>query len=157
MSGIICLRTDDAATLSRLHRECFDEGWSEESFRALLANPAAFALRDTASLGFIVVQTAYDESEVLTLGVTPAARRRGIAAALIDTSVNMLFEREIKTLFLEVDCANNQAVALYNRCGFTPMGRRPGYYHHKDGKRSDALTLRMDIRARRVGNRVQLG
>lgn len=157
MTAPICLPTSDTALLARLHGECFAEGWTAEGFRSLLDNPGAFALIDDSASGFIVIQVAADQSEVLTLGVRPAARRRGLAKQLVDTAVNCALERGANCIFLEVDCANNQAIALYNGCGFAVAGRRPGYYQYGNGTVSDALTLRMDIRALRVGNGVQLG
>jgi ribosomal protein S18 acetylase RimI-like enzyme len=32
------------------------------------------------------------------------------------------------TAFLEVRAGNSLAQALYKKCGFTSVGRRPGYY-----------------------------
>jgi len=48
-------------------------------------------------------------------------------------------------IFLEVSTGNRAALALYARAGFTPIGRRPGYY----SDRSDALVLRLDVADRR--------
>ena len=149
--------TTDVALLARLHAQCFSEYWSAASFEALLANQGCFAFADEAELGFIVVQVVADQSEVLSLGVVPAARRRGIASCLIGTAVNCTLERGSMCMFLEVDCANYAAIALYKRNGFAEAGRRPGYYRHRDGSASDALILRVEILAPRVGNAVQLG
>jgi len=149
--------TTDTALLSRLHAECFAEPWDEESFRALLAAPGCFALVDDERLGFIVIQVAADQSEVLSLGVRPAARRRGIAAVLLAKALQGAAERGAAEMFLEVDCMNFQAIGLYRRYGFEEAGRRKNYYHFSDGSRHDALMLRVEIHAPRVGNGMQLG
>jgi len=151
------VRTSDAALLSRLHAQCFEDAWSAESFAALLANPAAFALVDEAQCGFIVVQVAAEQSEVLTIGVTPAARRRGIASELLLTALNCASELGASHMFLEVDCMNFQAIGLYLRHGFVEAGRRKNYYRSANGAVSDALILRVEFRAPRVGNCMQLG
>jgi ribosomal-protein-alanine acetyltransferase len=147
----------DAALLSRLHSECFAQGWSEQSFAGLLANASVLALVHTGGLGFIVIQVAADEAEILTIGVRAAARRRGIGAALLEAALESAYKRDARAMFLEVDCANYQAIALYKGHGFGEAGRRKGYYDLGNGQRSDALTLRVEIRAPRVGNCLQLG
>ena len=147
--------TTDAARLAELHAQCFSELWSAESFAALLSNPGCFALADEE--GFIVVQVVMDQSEVLSLGVVPAARRRGIASELLRAALKQAAEQGVVTMFLEVDCKNFPAIALYKRLGFVEMGRRKAYYTTADGGRSDALTLVAEIPALLVGNRVQLG
>jgi ribosomal-protein-alanine N-acetyltransferase len=148
--------TRDAALLSRLHAQCFTEIWSEESFASLLANPGAFALVDEKELGFILIQVAAEQSEVLSVGVIPAARRRGIASDLVTTALNYASEVGANHMLLEVDCLNNQAIGLYQRHGFVEVGRRKGYYRHADGSKSDALMFRVEFRVPRVGNSMQL-
>ncbi len=139
--------TTDAALLAGLHAQCFSEIWSAESFAALLSNPGCFALMDDAAPGFIVVQVVADQSEVLSLGVTPAARRRGIASALLSAALKQASEQGTIMMFLEVDCRNFPAIALYKRHGFAEMGRRKAYYTTPEGWRSDALTFRKEITA----------
>lgn len=147
--------TRDAVHLARLHAACFAELWSVDSFAALLSNPGCFALADER--GFIVVQVVADQSEVLSLGVTPAARRRGIASDLLCAALKQAAELGAIKMFLEVDCRNFPAIALYKQLGFVEMGRRKAYYTTTEGQRSDALTFAAEIPALLVGNCVQLG
>jgi ribosomal-protein-alanine N-acetyltransferase len=148
-------QTRDAILLARLHAESFAESWSAESFAALLEQPATFAL--IANDGFILVRVAGDESEVLTLAVRPAARRRGIASALLIEAAKLAEERGAKAMFLEVGAANSPAIALYKRHGFAQVGCRKAYYAAPGGEREDALVLRVEIPLARVGNGLQLG
>lgn len=149
--------TGDVALLARLHAQCFAESWSAASFAALLANQGCFAFADQEGLGFIVVQVVVDQSEVLSVGVVPAARRRGIASELLSAALKHAGEQGAIMMFLEVDCSNFPAIALYKRLGFSEMGRRRAYYTTQEGTRSDALTFRKDFPALLVGNRMQLG
>jgi len=107
--------------------------------------------------GFILVRAAAGEAEVLTLAVKPAARRRGVGLALVIMGAEEAFRRGATEMFLEVSCMNLPAIALYKRLGFTAIGRRPGYYTAPDGRREDALVLRLEIPLIRVGKRLQLG
>jgi [ribosomal protein S18]-alanine N-acetyltransferase len=147
--------TSDAGFLASLHAQCFDEAWSTESIAGLLATPGTFAF--AAEEGFVLMRVAAEEAEVLTVGVRPAARRRGVAASLIRSAVEHASEMGANLVFLEVDCTNLPAIALYKRLGFTEVGRRRAYYAGADGKFRDALVLRSEIPLPRVSNCLQLG
>lgn len=117
----------DAAALAALHASSFGAPWSEAALRALLNEPGALALRAGAD-GFVLVRRVLDEAEMLTLAVRPAARRRGLASALVQAAVVALAQADAAVLHLEVAADNAAALALYARAGFTPEGRRRGYY-----------------------------
>ena len=118
---------DDAAALAALHAASFDAPWSEASLRALLHAPGALALR-AGDDGFILLRRVLDEAEVLTLAVRPAARRRGLGAALAEAAALALAQDGAAVLHLEVAADNAAALALYAATGFAPTGRRRGYY-----------------------------
>jgi [ribosomal protein S18]-alanine N-acetyltransferase len=147
----------DAPQLAAIHAQCFTEVWNDGSIAALLATPGAFAIAENDALGFILVRVAGDESEVLTLGVTPAARRRGVASMLVLDASGHAARMGAAIMFLEVNCSNFPAIALYKRLGFSEVGRRKAYYIEADGQRRDALVLRVEIPLLRVCNRLQLG
>jgi ribosomal-protein-alanine N-acetyltransferase len=86
-------------------------------------------------------RVAAGEAEILTLAVAPAARRQGIATALLDAARAQGKARGAAALFLEVSVANHPALELYRRFGFAAVGRRRRYYADS----SDALVLRMNI------------
>jgi [ribosomal protein S18]-alanine N-acetyltransferase len=145
----------DADDLARIHAQCFTEVWNAAAVAALLATPGTFAL--VADAGFIMVRVAADESEVLTLAVTPAARRRGIATALVLGAAERAAEIGAGVMFLEVGVANIPAISLYKRLGFATVGHRKAYYAEAHGMREDALVLRAQLPLSRVGNSLQLG
>jgi ribosomal protein S18 acetylase RimI-like enzyme len=63
-----------------------------------------------------------DDIPELTLGVLPAARRRGVASALLDGIVELAADRRIPGLSLSVEDGNS-ARRLYERAGFEVVGR----------------------------------
>ncbi len=149
---------DDAPLLAAIHAQCFSlEVWDGATMTGLLASPGTFALIDEAVSGFILVRAAGGESEILTLAVTPAARRRGMAKALVLAAAERASEAGADVMFLEVNAANNPAVALYKGLGFAPVGVRKAYYAAPHGMREDALVLSASIPLLRVGNSLQLG
>lgn len=135
-----------AAVLATLHAACFPRGWSAESFAALLAGPGvdatlALSPENDEPAAFLLTRRAADEAEILTLGVLPAARRRGAARALLDEAMTRLAGQAVVSLWLEVAETNLAALALYRGCGFRQAGRRPAYYETGPGRFEDARVL----------------
>jgi [ribosomal protein S18]-alanine N-acetyltransferase len=149
--------TTSARLLAAIHAECFAEVWSTEWIAALLAQPGSFACLAEDASGFIIIRTAGDEAEVLTLAVKPAARRRGIASALVAEGAKQAQKQGASAMFLEVSCTNLPAIALYKRLGFKEVGRRKAYYAAAGSTPEDALVLRVEIPLPRVGMSLQLG
>jgi ribosomal-protein-alanine N-acetyltransferase len=146
----------DAALLARLHEQCFEEHWDEASFRRLLERPGAFALlaRDEAGpdlQAFILIQVAADEAEILSVATLAAARRLGLARALLSEAMAEAARSNARDMFLEVAEDNLAAVALYASLGFTATGRRRSYYRRAVGSSADALILRATLPARGMG------
>ena len=148
-------KATDAPRIAHLHAQCFADAWSSEYIESLLVQPAIFAL--IGEEGFILVQVAGDESEVLSLGVTPAARRRGLGSALVVAAIEEARKRGASAMFLEVERGNCPAITLYKRHGFNQVGCRSGYYGGAGAERSDALVMRAQIAPATVGNGMQLG
>lgn len=78
-----------------------------------------------------------DEAELLRIGVRPQARRRGLAAGLLDDALCAIKERGLTVVRLEVRADNRAALALYRRFDFVEVARRKSYY--PDG--ADAVML----------------
>ena len=97
---------------------------------------------DGALLGWAGVMVVGDQAEILTVGVVPAARRRGIARTLVANVLTEARRRGAVEAFLEVRVDNAGAIALYENEGFTRLGTRRGYY---DAGRVDALTMRKEL------------
>lgn len=53
-----------------------------------------------------------------------------------------LLQGGVKTLCLEVRVSNASAIALYQKLGFTEVGRRPRYYFHPT---EDALIFKKKL------------
>ena len=90
--------------------------------------------------GFICLQWAADEAEILTLAVTPSRRRQGLASQLIASAAEWLAARGVKQWHVEVAADNQPARALYRRLAFVEIGERKGYYAGVD-----AALMRRDL------------
>jgi ribosomal-protein-alanine N-acetyltransferase len=88
---------------------------------------------------------AADEAEILSVAVAPRRRGRGLARKMLDLHLRRLAGRGTRTVFLEVDEANQSARRLYARAGFREVGQRKGYYTQESGVASTAVVLRRDL------------
>ena len=151
---------DDLPALAALHGASFADAWSADSLGRLLASPGAFALvaeRDGRPAGFVLARNAAGEAEILTLAVSPAARRLGLGRALVGEAARGAAESGATVIFLEVAVANLAARSLYGAFGFEEAGRRKGYYMEDPGSApGDALVLRAELPLRPLGKERQV-
>jgi ribosomal-protein-alanine N-acetyltransferase len=139
---------DDLAPLAAIHAQCFAQAWDARALAELLAAPGAFCL--SGPDGFILGRAAGGESEILTLAVSPPARRRGLAALLVTQAAEHARRLGARSMFLEVAVRNRAARALYAKLGFVEAGRRKGYY--AGAPPEDALVLRSELPLSPLGN-----
>ncbi|MEI6484722.1 MAG: GNAT family N-acetyltransferase [Sphingomonadales bacterium] len=124
------------------------EAWSSAQLGATLAMPgcwARLALTGATPAGFTLCRAAGPEVELLLIAVNPDARRQGLGWRLLMRTQEDALIRGASVLFLEVREDNHAAKYLYERAGFSQVGRRPDYYLAKDGTRRAAITMRFDL------------
>jgi [ribosomal protein S18]-alanine N-acetyltransferase len=130
-----------AAVLAAIHSAAFPrEAWGAGAFQVQLEMHSVLGLLDERG-GTALLRITADEAEILTIGVIPAARRRGVARALLEESMKRLRALGVRTVFLEVGVRNRAARALYEASGFKEVGRRRRYYANGE----DALILRATL------------
>ena len=118
--------------------------WSREGYARAAAGefPGWVAAIDGRVVGFLVMRSAADETEILNLAVEPQDRRRGVAGALLGAALEVSRAGGALRAFLEVRESNVGAIAFYQRHGFTLEGRRARYYSNPA---EDALVLRRSL------------
>ncbi|MDS9467163.1 ribosomal protein S18-alanine N-acetyltransferase [Paracoccus sp. MBLB3053] len=115
--------------LADLHLRCFrthPRPWSAAEIEDLLSSQLNFLLHRPQ--GFLIGRTVADEAELLTVAVSPDARRRGVARALLAEFSTTSRARGATEAFLEVASDNTAARALYSSEGWTEVGLRRNYY-----------------------------
>jgi ribosomal-protein-alanine N-acetyltransferase len=137
----------DAPAMASAHAQAFDKPWDETDFEDLLDGEGVFGfvVRDEDPAGVLVCRALAGEAEILTVGVAPWARRKGVAQALMAAAVGAARSAGAADMFLEVDVDNVPALALYERLGFVRSGLRKGYYDRGANGRADALVMRLDL------------
>jgi len=127
--------------VAALERECFSTPWTETMLEdSLYDERASFIVAEDEEgnvIGYAGLHVVLDEGYIDNIAVEEAARRHGVASALLEVycrfgAVNLDF------LTLEVRKSNAAAIALYEKHGFQQAGLRPGFYSRP---REDALIM----------------
>ena len=130
--------------IAELEKICFTDPWSENSIRTELGNALSLwivAEEEGNLAGYVGSQSVLGWADMMNLAVAPDYRRQGIGEKLVDELIFRLKANNVTCLTLEVRQSNIPAIQLYQKMGFTEVGRRPGYYHKP---REDALILRKE-------------
>lgn len=117
--------------IAELEQQCFSQPWSEAALEEELYNPqASFIVADDGEggvLGYAGLHVILDEGYIANVAVEEAARRHGVASALMD--VYCRFGQEhLAFLTLEVRESNKSAIGLYLKHGFEEVARRKNFY-----------------------------
>lgn len=125
----------DLELVAALHAASFEEAWGVQAIAELMAMPGAFGLivsepaeAGAQPAGFLLARIAADDCEILSIGIAPFRRRRGLARQLMDEATRLSGAAGARRIFLEVAEDNWAARRLYAALGFAPVGRRRNYY-----------------------------
>ena len=138
------MRQEHVAQVAGLEKLCFSDPWSENSVASELNNPLSLwlvAADGERVAGYVGSQSVMGESDMMNLAVHPDFRRQGLAEQLVTALAEALAEMGNHCLTLEVRASNAPAIALYEKTGFTEVGRRKNYYRNP---KEDALILRKE-------------
>lgn len=143
MTGCVPLTLEDVPALLALEQTCFGtEGFSVAQLQQMLTARYGLALgiwEGETLVGAALLEVLVPESELQSLAVLPAKRRRGLGGVLLNSALTAARKRGATEMFLEVRSSNQAAIALYERAGFASLSVRRGYYSQP---REDALVMR---------------
>ncbi len=93
-------------------------------------------------LGFAIFWVVHDELHILNVATAPAHRRRGVARAVMEASIEFARGKKCTLATLEVRRSNEGAIDLYKSFGFRAVGIRPNYYVDEG---EDAIVMVLDL------------
>ena len=82
---------EDAARIAEIERAVFSDAWSEDAVRETMCQKTAeiYVAEDRKTIvGYIVIYTVLDESEVVRIAVDAGFRERGTGGFLLDTVIS---------------------------------------------------------------------
>lgn len=142
---ILPMNETHVSAVAELEKLCFSAPWSERSIASELQNEYSLWLveeRDGVAVAYVGSQSCPPEADVMNVAVAPTFRRQGIGEGLMVALMDALRDKSMESLTLEVRASNSPAIALYDRLGFTEVGRRPNYYTDPG---EDALIMRKEL------------
>ena len=134
----------DLEALYELEVACFAERrFTREHLLYILRNPRAstFVYEVGRVLGSIMLHDEGGVLRVLSVGVHPSFRRRGIGRRLMALAEDMAAKFGSREVRLEVSTRNEGAVAFYTALGYETGGKLPRYYSWGE----DAYAMRKPV------------
>ena len=126
---IRALGFSDLPQVISIERRAFPTPWSLSMFVLELSKPSGVCLAAVADkhvLGYLICARYADVWHLMNIAVDPAARRHGVASAMLE---QMLVRAGLDEAYtLEVRPSNVGAIVLYERFGFRSAGTRRRYY-----------------------------
>jgi ribosomal-protein-alanine N-acetyltransferase len=119
----------DLDALAALEAVAFPTAYGRAAFAAELTRPLArldVARRGDAVVGYTSAWLVGDELHLHAIATAPAARRGGVAAALLGHLLAVGHAGGARVCTLEVRRGNVAAIALYRRFGFAVVHTRDG-------------------------------
>jgi ribosomal-protein-alanine acetyltransferase len=127
--------------LCEIEKQCFEqEAFTKQQLAYLVADYSTIGLTALVNgeiVGFTIGRVDIGRNEqfghIVTVDVTPAYCRKGIAQKLLHKLETILRDRGIKECRLEVRKNNVAALNLYQRLGYTKVGNLEKYYGDAHG------------------------
>jgi ribosomal-protein-alanine N-acetyltransferase len=120
--------------------------WSASQYKEEFSSPTrhfVVALDDAQGIiGYAgVFAPGGAEADVLTVGVIPSQRGKGIARQLMALITDWAKQQGSIAMMLEVKVDNTEAIGLYESLGYSKLNVRKDYF----GAGLDALVMRLDL------------
>ncbi len=131
MHEICLMREADIPQVVSLEKQFFSRPWSEKSFRDALDSETTLYLAAKAGgqlTGYCGFYISYECADLCNMAVAKAARRQGVGEMLLKTAFEILKQRGVMKIFLEVRESNIPAIRLYEKLHFQKNGMRKNYY-----------------------------
>lgn len=141
------MRESDLEAVVRIEESVYPFPWTRGNFAdSLRSHYDAWVFEGEGELlGYALLMWLPDEVHLLNLSVAAPWQSRGLGRAFLDWICENLARRRAASLMLEVRPSNAPARALYDRKGFRLIGVRRDYYPAPEGRREEALVLRLGL------------
>ena len=121
---------DDLDEVEKIEKLSFSKPFSHYMFYFLLKNyPEGFIVVDDNGkiIGYIIYTVSGDKGTIVSIGVLPDYRRKGIGQMLIDHAIEDP-RNKVSYVELQVSVSNAAAINLYHKNSFVIVNTMPRYY-----------------------------
>ena len=111
---------DDFDQVMEIDRLSFSAPWSYNFFKSALQDIFLVFEEETEIIGYIITCVCHDleKAVILRIAVHPDHRGKGAAGILIRTCLDILVEKDIGVVELDVELISRGAIRLYEKFGF---------------------------------------
>ena len=136
----------DAVAMYSLEAEIYadEDPWSLAQFKEEIAAKDRYYIVAESKgvvIGYAGVMLVGDLTDILTMTVKPAFRRKGIAREFLKRLIDWSRNKKAIAVMLEVRFDNGEAIPLYEANGFRKISERLNYY----GPGKTALVMRKEL------------
>lgn len=119
---------EDTADIFFIEQACFSTPWTEQSINDSIGSDSNYfnlAYAGGKPAGYMSMQLAAGEGDIMRVAVLPEYRRQGIGRMLLE---ECFLSTKPDIVFLDVRENNMPAIRLYESLGFEKTGIRKNYY-----------------------------
>jgi ribosomal-protein-alanine N-acetyltransferase len=135
------LAIEEGSFVTPWSRNCFLEELHSRLSKMFVARTTGGGERRVA--GYLCAWFVAEEVHILNLACHPGFRRRKAATGLLAHCLDRAGADGMQWTYLEVRRSNDQALSLYSKFGFKPVGLRKGYY---TDTREDAIVMALEMK-----------
>ncbi len=138
----------DVDEVYALETSVYPHPWSRGNFvDSLSSGYNSWTVRDAGGtlVGYFLLMGAVHEAHLLNVAVASPNQRKGLGLYLLDKIIACARGLSMESILLEVRPSNLRALKVYEKYGFTEIGRRKAYYPAHNGQREDAIVMRFSL------------
>lgn len=113
----------------------FDDFWNKKVLEEELSSSSSkyiVAKNDNEIVGFAGLKIVLDEADIMNIVTRKNYRRQGIGSLLLKNLIMLCENSSTKSIALEVNENNSNAIGLYLKFGFQHIGVRKNYYKNEN-------------------------
>ena len=136
----------DLTCLLEIEKASFIFPWTKQQLAYEIKRKAVCVLRQTNFIvGFIILHFVADQCEIINFAMHPDYQNQGFGKQLLQAAIQYIQQRNCLQIFLEVRKSAIKVQGFYQRFGFVAMGVRKAYYALPNGKREDAIIMKLTL------------
>ena len=136
----------DIPYLVKIEAACFSTPFKEKDFLDILSSEISNVLvakRGNFVVGFVSFTMIIDELQIINVAVDPSLQRMGIGNLLMSELIKYGSKKGALKYFLEVRESNVNAIRLYEKHGFVPVGVSKNHFFLP---RENAILMNLEVK-----------
>lgn len=134
--------TSEAAVLHQYDSQIFHDSWGEKSFLSSLESlmekiPVAVLKQTDEIIAYAAVSWVFETANINRIAVRPEYRGMGLGTDLLKY-IEEILPHDVTVFDLEVRESNKYAIEMYEKFGYTVLGKRKNFYRNPE---EDALLM----------------